>query len=78
MVMSGDPMSQMLNNMYIIIHSCDDLQYQLAVIYIMTCTDFVFGLGDYPLRVWLLNPSIYIFFPKCERYWWPAVLYSLI
>ena len=29
----------------------------------MTCTGFVFGLGDYPLSVWLLNPSIYIFSP---------------
>jgi len=45
-------MSQVLNNMYIIIHSCDDLQYLLSVIYIMTCTGFVFELGDYPLSAW--------------------------
>ena len=41
MVMSGDLMSQMLNKMYIIIHSRDDLQYLLSVIYIMMCTGFV-------------------------------------
>ena len=71
-------MSQMLNNMYIIIRSCDDLQYLLSVTYIMTCTGFVFGFGDYPLSVWLLNPSIYIFSPNCERYWWPVVLYFIM
>ena len=49
MVMNGDPMSQMLYNMYISIHSCDDLQYLISVIYIMKCTGFVFGFGDYSL-----------------------------
>ena len=42
MFMSGDPMSHVLNNMSIVIHSCDDLQYLLSVIYIMTYIGFVF------------------------------------
>ena len=29
----------------------------------MMCTGFVFRFGDYPLSMWLLNPSIYIFSP---------------
>jgi len=45
-------MIQVLSIMYKFIHSGDDLEYLLSVIYIMTCTDFVFGLGDYSLSVW--------------------------
>jgi len=54
-------MSQVLNTMYIFIHLCEKCQYLLSVTYIMACTGFVFGFEDYPLSVWLLNPSIYIF-----------------
>ena len=61
MVMSGDPMSQVLNNMYIIIHSYDDLQYLLSVIYIMTCTGFVSGLGDYPLTKRVVPQPLHLY-----------------
>jgi len=44
-------MSQVLNIVYIFIHLCDKWQYLLSVTYIMTCTGFVFGFGDYPLSV---------------------------
>jgi len=45
MVKGWDPMSQVLNIIYI-----DTLlQYFLSVIYIITYKGFVFGLGDYPL-----------------------------
>ena len=56
-------MSQVLNIMYIFMHLCDKSQYLQSVTYIMTCTGFVFGFGDYPLSVGLLNLSIYIFSP---------------
>jgi len=66
--------SQVLNIVYIFIHLCDKWQYPLCVTYIMTCIGFIFGFEDYPLSMWLLNPSIYIFCPRCERYWWPVIL----
>ena len=47
------------------------MQYLLSV----TVHWFCFGVGDYPRSVWLLNPTIYSFFPKCESCWWFADLY---
>jgi len=44
----------------------------------MLCTSFVLGFGDYALSVWLFNPFVYIFSPRSEHYWWPAVLYLII
>ena len=71
-------MSQVLNIMCIFMHLCDNIQYLLSVTYIITCIGFVFGLGDYPLSVWLFNPSIYIFFPQVLTLLVAAVLYSII
>jgi len=58
MVKGLSPMIQLLNIMYIFIDLSDDLQYLLAITYITMCDDSVFGLGDYPLSMWQLNPSI--------------------
>jgi len=58
-------MSQMLNKMYIIIHSRDDLQYLLSVIYIMMCTGFVSAwrlstehVVAQPLHLYLFPPGV--------------------
>jgi len=60
--------------MYILIHSCDicKIYYLLLMLYYALV---LFWVGDYPLSMWLFNPSIYIFSPRCDYYWWPAVLY---
>ena len=52
MILHGDYMSQVLNIMYIFMHLCDKWQYMLSATYIMTCTGFVFRVGDYPLSSW--------------------------
>ena len=53
-------MSQAVNIMYILIHSCDicNIYYLLLM---LCCALVLFWVGDYPLSVWLLNTSIYIF-----------------
>jgi len=33
---------------------------------------FCFWVEDYPLSVWLFNPFIYFFSPRCDCYWWLA------
>ena len=71
-------MNQVSNIMYMFTHLCDKLQYLISVTYFIMCNGFASELGDYPLSVWLLNPSIYIFSPRCERYWWTAVLFSIV
>jgi len=55
-------MSQAVNIMYIFIHSCDNA---ISVICNLCYTVhwFCLGVGDYPLSVGLLNPSVYFLFP---------------
>jgi len=56
------PYELMWNIMYILIHPCDICN----ICYLFLCYTvhwFCFWVGDYPLSVWLLNPSIYIFSP---------------
>ena len=59
---------------YLLIYVQDKWQYRLSV----TCYLyyevhwFCFWVGDYPLRMWLLNPSISPFSSRCGYYSWPA------
>jgi len=60
--------------MFIFIHSCDigNICYLLSVICYLYYEVhwFCFWIGYYPLSVWLLNPSIFIFSPRCGCYGW--------
>ena len=68
-----DLMTQVCIYILLFIYICDDMNicYLLLIIRCWFC----FWVGDYPLSVWLLNPSIYSFFPQV---WLLLVAYSLV
>ena len=57
-------MSQMLNNIYIIIHSCDDLQYLLSIILYYDVHWFCFWAWRLSTERVVAQPLHLYFFPQ--------------
>ena len=53
------------------------MQYLLSVTYVILCTDFVLGWGLSNECV-VAQPLHLFLFPRCDCYWWPVVLYSIM